>query len=369
MRLQEILDDAGIVINGPNEWDPQVHDERFYARVMAQGSVGMGEAYMDKWFDIQAADQFFSRVLRARLDEKVKTTGNLLMYLRSVMVNAQDRRRSMQPIVKHYNLGTDLYTSFLDSHNQYTCCYFPNGNETLEEAATKKLDLICRKLQLLPTDRVLDIGCGWGGFARYAAEKYGCHVTGVSISDEQLKYARATTEGLLVEFRLQDYRDIKGSYDKVVCVGMIEHVGYKNYRGYMKVINKILKEDGLFLLQTIGRTESLTHGDPWLDKYIFPNGMLPSVKQLGAATERLLVMEDWHNLGAHYYHTLMAWYRNFVQNWDMLSKNAPEYDERFYRMWTYYLLCCAGAFHSRRQQLWQIVFSKHGVPGGYASER
>jgi cyclopropane-fatty-acyl-phospholipid synthase len=368
-KLELLLQQAGITLNGPNAWDPQVHDARFYAKVIAQGSVGLGEAYMDGWFDIAAADQFFSRVLRARLDEQVRTVGNLFAYLQSVIINEQNRRRSREPIVKHYDLSTALYTSFLDSYNQYTCCYFPDGTETLEEAAIKKMDLICRKLQLKATDHLLDIGCGWGGLAKYAAEQYGCRVTGVSISETQLKYARTLVEGLPVELVHADYRELNGTYDKVVCVGMIEHVGYKNYSRYMHIVHKVLKDDGLFLLHTIGRTESMTVGDPWLDKYIFPNGMLPSVKQIGGATERLFVMEDWHNFGAHYYHTLMAWHENFKHNWPALRASNPEFDERFYRMWTYYLLCCAGAFHSRRQQLWQIVFSKKGVPGGYESVR
>jgi cyclopropane-fatty-acyl-phospholipid synthase len=215
----------------------------------------------------------------------------------------------------------------------------------------------------------LDIGCGWGGLAKFAAENYGCHVTGISNSEEQVKYARSNTVGLPVDFIITDYRDITGTYDKIASVGLFEHVGYKNYADYMKLVNRCLADDGIFLLHTIGRNESLTHGDPWLHKYIFPNHMLPSIKQIGAATEGVFVMEDWHNFSAHYYHTLMGWYNNFIANWDTLRKDKPEYDERFYRMWTYYLLCCAGAFSSRRHQLWQIVFTKRGMLGGYQSVR
>ncbi len=255
--------------------------------------------------------------------------------------------------------------SFLDPYNQYTCGYFKNTND-LNVAQQQKLDLICKKLQLKPDDRVLDIGCGWGGFAKYAAEHYGCHVTGISISDEQIKFAREFTRGLPVEIIKSDYRDITGTYDKVLSIGMFEHVGYKNYRTYFKVVNSVLKADGLSLLHTIGSPISKKSGEPWVEKYIFPGGMLSSVAQIGKAVEGIFVMEDWHNFGADYDKTLMAWLKNFDAAWPKLKK---KYDERFYRMWKYYLLSFAGVFRARDIQLWQIVLSKNGVPGGYSSVR
>jgi len=368
-KLQSTLDKAGVIINGPNSWDPQIHDNRFYSKVIAHGSLGLGEAYMDGWFDIKEPEEFFYRIFRAELDKTINPMTIALPYLRSLLINEQNRIRGRDSIRKHYNLSPELYMSFLDKYNQYTCCYFPDGNETLEEASIKKLQLICKKLQLCPTDKVLDIGCGWGGFAKFASENYGCHVTGVSISEEQISYAREFAKGLPVEFIYADYRDIKGSYDKILICGMIEHVGYKNYRHIMQVVSKCLKSDGIFLLHTIGRNESITYGDPWIHKYIFPNAVLPSMKQLAAATEGLFVMEDCHNFGPSYYHTLMAWHKNFVNNWQQLAKAHPGYDERFYRMWTYYLLCCAAAFKARKNQLWQIVFTKKGKTGGYTSYR
>jgi len=364
-KLQSLLQPAGIIINGPSPWDLQVHHEQFYSRVIAQGSMGLGEAYMEGLYDIVAPEEFFYRILRSGIGEHTKPADMIITYLRSIFINEQNKLSSRKVAEQHYNLSPELYMSFLDPYNQYTCCYFPDGNETLDEAAIKKLHLICRKLQLKATDRVLDIGCGWGGFAKFAAEHYGCHVTGISIAEEQIAYARNFTQGLPVTFMNCDYRDIQGCYDKVLVCGMIEHVGYKNYHTLMNIINRCMADNGLFLLQTIGRNDTATSGDKWIRKYIFPNSQLPSIQQLGAAVEGSFIMEDWQNMGIHYYHTLMAWHRNFIKNQPQLRRDRPEYDERFYRMWEYYLLSCAGAFKARSIQLWQIVYSKNGVENGY----
>jgi cyclopropane-fatty-acyl-phospholipid synthase len=255
--------------------------------------------------------------------------------------------------------------SFLDPYNQYTCGYI-SDTEELNTAQEKKLQLICDKLQLKPTDRVLDIGCGWGGFCKYAAETIGCQVAGVSISNEQIAYAKDFCKGLPVDIQKKDYRDLNGTYDKILICGMIEHVGYKNYRRIMKKVYELLPDHGLFLLHTIGNSTSMHNTDPWIAKYIFPNSMIPSVTQLTGAAEGLFVMEDWHNFGIHYVSTLKAWCKNFEKNWDSIRNT---YGDRFFRMWRYYLLSCAGYFDSRKGQLWQVVFSKRGVPGGYYSLR
>jgi len=171
---------------------------------------------------------------------------------------------------------------------------------------------------------------------------------------------------LPIELRLQDYRDVHETFDHVISLGMFEHVGYKNYRTYMEVASRCLKDDGLFLLHTIGGNMSVTHTDPWIERYIFPNSMLPSLAQIGKAIEKIFVMEDWHNFGADYDKTLMAWFHNFNKHWDTLK---GKHGDRFYRMWKFYLLASAGGFRARKNQLWQIVLSKNGVPGGYASIR
>lgn len=364
--IQELLLSIGIEINGKNPWDLQVKNDRLFDRIFRNGSLGLGEAYMDGWWDCKQLDEFFYRVLRAKLDKKIKWNWPLLWRVAvSKIFNQQSRHRGMMVAKKHYDLTPVLFESFLDPYNQYTCGYFEDTKD-LNDAQKKKLDLICRKLQLTSKDRILDIGCGWGGFAKYASGHYGCHVTGITISDEQIKYAREYTRGLPVEIRKQDYRDINEKFDHIVSIGMIEHVGYKNYRTYMRVVSQCLKDNGLFLLHTIGNNESATTTDPWIAKYIFQNGHLPSIKQIGAAIENLFIMEDWHNFGADYDKTLMAWYNNFEKNWSILKSN---FSERFYRMWKYYLLSCAGSFRARKIQLWQIVLSKKGAEGGYKSIR
>ena len=238
--------------------------------------------------------------------------------------------------------------------------------KTLAAAQEAKLELVCKKMSLEPGMKVLDIGCGWGSFALYAAEHYGVEVVGITVSKEQVTLANERGQGLPVTFRLQDYRDVTEPFDRIVSLGMFEHVGYKNYRDYMKAAARCLKDDGLFLLHTIGWIKSETSLDPWIHKYIFPNGMLPSLAQISKASEELFVMEDIHSFGTDYDKTLMAWHENFEEHWPELK---DKYDERFYRMWRYYLLVCAGSFRARKNQLWQIVFSKNGVVSGYKSFR
>ena len=261
----------------------------------------------------------------------------------------------------------------LDKRLAYSCGYWKDA-QNLDEAQVGKLDLICRKLDMKPGMTVLDIGCGWGSFCKYAAEKYGVEAVGVTVSKEQVEYANSKVNGLNVRVKLLDYRDMDANtllgrgrkFDRVVSVGMFEHVCYKNYKTFMNTVHSLLKENGLFMLHTIGANKSVVTSDPWSNKYIFPNSHLPSIKQIGGAIENLFVMEDWHNIGVHYDKTLMAWFDNFDSNWELIKSN---YDERFYRMWKYYLLSAAGSFRARNVQLWQIVLSKKGVPHGYPSIR
>ena len=248
----------------------------------------------------------------------------------------------------------------------YTCGYWKDA-ENLDQAQEAKLDLTCRKIGLQPGMRVLDIGCGWSGFGKFAAEAYGAEVVGVTVSKEQVKLAQERCKGLPVETKLQNYEELGDEkFDRIVSLGMFEHVGYKNYRKFMEIAHRCLEDDGLFLLHTIGNNESATHTNPWMQKYIFPNGMMPSMAQIGKAAEKLFVVEDWHNFGSDYDKTLMAWHQNFEKHWPELKE---KYGERFHRMWRYYLLQAAGTFRARDLQLWQIVLSKKGIPGGYTSIR
>lgn len=365
-QIIKLLQEAGITVNGDQPWDIQIKNKKVYNKVIRKGSLGLGESYMDGWWDVERLDEFFDRVLRSKLDEKFTLTPqNVIQYLKAWALNLQTKKRASSSIIHHYDIGHDLYRSMLDKRMVYTCAFW-DGASTLDEAQEAKLDLICQKLDVQPDDHILDIGCGWGSFTRFAAEKYGARVTGVTISNDQAKYAKEICKGLPVDIRLQDYRDITEKYDKIVSLGMMEHVGQKNYKTYLNTAARALKEDGLFLIQVIGRNTSANKADAWVSKYIFPNGMLPSVKQIGEALENTFVMEDWHNFGPNYDKTLMAWFENFDNHWDELKSN---YSERFYRMWKYYLLSCAGAFRSRSNQLWQIVLSKEGIEGGYKSLR
>ena len=367
-RLAEkLLSMAEIQINGTHQWDIRVHDERFYKRAITEVELGIGESYMDGWWDAEKLDELIYRIVRNDLQNKVKHNLKIAFQLAGFyLINMQARRRAFIIGERHYDLGNDLFQAMLDKRMNYSCAYWKDAT-TLDEAQENKLELICRKLYLKPGMRILDIGCGWSAFGKYAAEKYGAKVLGVTVSKEQLKLGKDLCKGLPVEIRLQDYREVNDKFDRIVSVGMIEHVGYKNYRDYFKMANKNLVDDGLFLLHTIGEVRSLKSADAWTHKYIFPNGMLPSVAQLGKAVEGLFVMEDWHNFGADYDKTLIAWYHNFEQSWNRIKNN---YSDRFYRMWKYFLLSSAGAFRARnKNQLWQIILSKNGVLGGYSSVR
>ena len=355
--IQELLSHADITVNGKKPWDIKVHDDRFYPLVLNSGSLGLGESYMDSWWDCKRLDEFFNRIVRANLESKIKKDLKTLTKLAAVRIfNFQSKNRAFQVGERHYDIGNDLFKKMLDKRMVYSCAYWKNAGN-LDEAQKAKLDLVCRKAGLKPGMHVLEIGCGFGSLAKYAAEKYKVKVTGLTVSKEQAKLAKRLCKGLPIEIRLQDYRDAKGKFDAVISVAMLEAVGYKNLKTFMEVVHRCLKDDGIFVLHTIGNNLSKKNIDPWIDKYIFPNNVLPSLKQIGASAEKLFVTEDIHNFGPYYDRTLMEWYKNFQKAWPVLK---DKYDNRFKRMWDYYLLLCAGGFRSRYLQLWQIVFTKTG---------
>jgi cyclopropane-fatty-acyl-phospholipid synthase len=361
-----ILGLAGIQINGPHPWDIRVNNTKFYKRAITEGELGVGESYMDAWWEVEKIDEFICKILRAEIDSKIQYNLSILINLSlAKLFNFQSKQRAFIIGEKHYDLGNDLFQQMLDKRMNYSCAYW-NGATTLDEAQENKLELICRKIYLEPGMRVLDIGCGWGAFGKYAAEKYKAEVIGITVSREQVELGKRLCQGYPVEFRLMDYRDLNEKFDRIVSVGMFEHVGYKNHRAFFRVANRCLKDDGLFLLHTIGRLKSLKTMDAWTHRYIFPNAMIPSMAQLSRGTEDLFVMEDVHNFGTDYDKTLMAWYHNFAGNRDKIKSHPSD---RFFRMWKYYLLSSAGSFRARRNQLWQIVLSKHGIPRGYLPVR
>jgi cyclopropane-fatty-acyl-phospholipid synthase len=362
--LEAMLGKADVSIGGSRPWDIQVLDQRVAERVLAKGSLGAGESYMDGWWTCASLDQFFTRVLRARLDDQVGA-GLMLQALRAKLFNLQSTRRAWQVGEMHYDIGNDLFKAMLDRRMTYTCGYWANSRN-LEDAQEAKLDLICRKLGLRPGMRLLDIGCGWGSLMGFAAEHYGVSCVGLTISREQAEHGKTLLAGLPVEFRLADYRsyNIDGAerFDRIASVGMFEHVGHKNHDAFFAMARRCVADDGLFLLHTIGARSSNGGVDPWIDRYIFPNGELPDLGTLTSAAQDLFVVEDLHNFGADYDRTLMAWHERFEDAW---PRFAPDYGERFYRMWRYYLLSCAAGFRSRATQLWQVVLSPNGLEGGY----
>ena len=363
-----LFGEADVLINGARPWDIAVHDDRFYRRVLADGSLGLGESYMDQWWECEEIDEMIARLLRAGLGEKIQPRKFLYLFLLAQLMNPQRRSKAYEVGEHHYDLGNDLFERMLDKRMTYTCAYWSGhpAPQGLDEAQEAKLDLVCRKLGLKPGEHVLDIGCGWGSFIIYAAEKYGVSATGVTVSKEQVALGRKRAGNLPVTFELKDYRETTGRYDHVVSLGMFEHVGPRNHRTFMEVTNRVLKDDGLFLLQVAARIDPKTLPDPWSGKYIFPNTLIPCLEEIASSTNSLFILEDLHNFGADYDKTLQNWHRNFEAAWSELKKN---YSDRFYRMWRYYLLAAAGLSRSRTGQVWQIVFSKKGVPGGYRSVR
>jgi cyclopropane-fatty-acyl-phospholipid synthase len=356
--VRELMDRAGIEINGAAPHDIQVHDRRFYARVLRDGTLGVGESYMDGWWDAPRLDQAMARLLSGQTHEDVRVSWRMAAsVLMARVMNLQSSTRSFEVGEKHYDIGNDLYEAMLDARLVYTCGYWKDATD-LDAAQEAKLDLVCRKIGLQKGMRVLELGCGWGSFAGFAAERYGAEVVGLTVSKEQVDLGMERCKGLPVELRLADYRDATGTYDAVVSIGIMEHIGPKNYRTYMEVAERCLAPGGTAFVHTIGGNISRDLTDAWFHKYIFPNAVIPTIAQLGQAMEGLFVLEDVHNIGPHYDPTLMAWYDNFEAAWPRLR---DRYGDRFYRMWKFYLLSSAAGFRSRFLQLYQVVMTRTGT--------
>jgi cyclopropane-fatty-acyl-phospholipid synthase len=349
-RIENLFASCGIDVDGPNAWDIQVHHEDFYPRVLADGSLGLGESYMDGWWDVRDLDGFIFRLFVNHADEKVRTWRNLSAWVTATLTNLQRHSRAFQVGESHYDLGNEFYEAMLDSRMIYSCAYWQDA-ATLDEAQEAKLDLTLGKLGLRPAQRVLDVGCGWGGALKYAAQKFGVIGVGVTVAREQAAYARRSCEGLPIAIRLQDYRDMREKFDHAFSIGMFEHVGVRNYRRYMRVVRRCLHPGGRFLLHTIGGFKSTNHTDPWIHRYIFPNSMIPSREQIERAIEGIFTVNGWQSIGAHYERTLLAWRANCERTWTRMA----DYDRRFRRMWLYYLSASAAAFRAKKLDVWQVL--------------
>lgn len=361
--VQTLLSEADIIINGNRPHDIQVHDEKFYQRFVKDGRLGLGESYMEGWWDCAQLDEMFFKLFRtdSKLQLQTRNWKFLLAHLKSKLIPDGSIRRSSNVGEKHYDLDNELFSVMLDKRMQYTCGLWDNA-KNLDEAQEAKLELICRKLKLQPGMTLLDIGCGFGGLAKYAAEKYGVKVVGISISKEQLVIGRERCAGLPVELRFQDYREVTEKFDRIVCIEMFEHVGLEYYKEYFSKVRECIKDDGIFLMQ-IGGINISPFTNIWIKKYVFPGVYIPTLAEIFPMTEKRFVLEHLSvDMGPSYYHTLMAWHKNFTENWD---KFKHKYDEQFYRVWVYYLLSCAAGFRSRRGQVWQLVFTPQGMVGGY----
>ncbi len=355
--VKELFSKAGITVNGDQPYDIQIHDPRTYKRILAESNLGLGESYMDGWWDCQHIDQFTEKMFLADIINIKPSLNQIIAFLMAKVTNRQSVARASDVCENHYDLGNDLFIKMLDPRMVYTCGYWKNA-KNLEEAQIAKMDLICQKLELKSGMKLLDIGCGWGSFMKYASKKYGVECTGYTLSKNQIELGEQLCQGLPITFIFEDYRKIVGQFDRIVSIGMFEAVGYKNFRTFMKVVAKALKKDGHILLHTMGANRSWYASEPWYDKYIFPNGLLPSLSQISKATEHILVVEDLQNIGPDYDKTLLAWNDNFQNSWSELEKN---YSPRFKRMWEFYLLQVAGVFRARNQQLWQIILTHPGT--------
>ena len=363
--VREMFGTVDIEVGGSEPHDLQVHDPRFFRRLLRDESLGLGESYVEGWWDAERVDEFMHRILAGGLHRRAARSPLVIAHaVAAKVVNPQRKRRSSREVRAHYERGLDLFRAMLDRRMVYSCGYWREAR-SLDEAQEAKLELTCRKLGLREGMTLLDIGCGWGSLVRFAAERHGVRTVGITLSPEQAEVARESCRGLPVEIRVQDYRDVDGRYDAVVSVGMFEHVGHRNYRRYMEIVDRVLAPQGVSVLHTIAGNAPTTGSDPWIRRYIFPGSNLPTLGQVVQASEGLFIVEDVHNFGPDYDRTLLEWERRFEAAWPRLR---DRYDETFRRAWRYYLLACAGAFRARFTQLFQVVLARTGRPRGHLSE-
>ena len=370
--LAAIVEAADVRFNGDRPWDLRVHNPQFYGALLQQGSLALGNGYVRGDWDCEQLDELICRLLRSDANRPLMLrarVAELARILRDQLDNPQALRRAFVVGRRHYDIDPRVYAAMLDPQMVYSCGYWRHAT-CLAEAQDHKLRLICEKLELRPGMRLLDVGCGWGSLAAYACRHYGVEVVGITVSAQQASWIGEHLADLPIRVELCDYRQLPardpGLFDRIASVGMFEHVGRRNDHTFFRTLKRLLHPHGLALLHTIGSARTTNRTDPWIDRYIFPGGRLPSARQLTDGLEGHFLIEDWENFGRDYDRTLLAWWQNFENAWPRLEcDSSPE----FFRFWRYYLLSCAGYFRSRQGQLWQLVLSRPERLATYQSWR
>jgi cyclopropane-fatty-acyl-phospholipid synthase len=349
-----VLSRAGITVNGCHAWDIQVHDEQFFDCLYRSASEGLGDSYVQGFWDSDDLTETLGRFIAIGGRSALKGP-----IAHNMQTTESEQKKSLEVVDSHYESKNGLYSNMLDPYMQYSCALWDDDTHNLQEAQIKKMRLIGQKLELQPGDHVLDIGCGWGGLPKFLSETFGCRVTGINLAEHHIDYANQRMAHNKVKVIKQDYRDLTEKYDKIYCIGVSEHFGLNNYKQFMQIVHDQLNPGGIFLLHTIGENVTRPKADTWITKNIFPNGYIPSLSLISQCAEGLFITEDVHNFNTSYEKTLLAWDANFQRNWNLIRKLHPELDTRdFYRMWRYYLNFCAGGFRKRCTQLYQIVFTR-----------
>ena len=361
-------------IGNPKKENPltlKLLDKSLHYKLLFYPDLYFGEAYSNGSLTIEngTLTEFLNMALRNIGRKETNFFSEFLNKIRGsyrYLTNFNYIKKSKMNIARHYDISDDLYDLFLDSKRQYSCAYFKNENDSLETAQNNKINHIIKKLNLKPNQKVLDIGSGWGSLAIEIAKKTQCQVLGITLSESQFEYSKKKAKqmnmGNQVEFRLCDYREVKEKFDRIVSVGMFEHVGRKFYRTFFNKIQAILKDDGIALLHTIGSVNPPRQPQPWITRYIFPGGYTPSLSQLTVPVEKSgLILTDLEILRMHYSHTLRHWKERFIKNKD---KAIKMFDEKFFRMWEFYLTSCETAFRWGDQVVFQLQLTKklHTAP-------
>jgi len=366
-----LIDSKGRIHDFGEMHDPavtvRIHDRRTEWALLRNPQLALGEAYMDGGLTVEEGADIAALLdlLTSNLDGgfgggHLEWINYLRMRMRSLIQRSNNRGRARANVRHHYDLDGRLYDLFLDSDKQYSCAFFEHDNDTLESAQANKCRRIAAKLDLKPNQRVLDIGSGWGGMALHLARTAQADVTGITLSQEQWKIAqeRARRQGLAdrVRFKLEDYRAVEGKFDRIVSVGMFEHVGVDNYDAYFRRVAELLTDDGVALIHSIGRSDGPGITNPWIAKYIFPGGYTPALSEVLPAIERNgLIVTDIEVLRLHYARTLAQWRKRFVANWERAAKL---HDERFCRMWEFYLAGAEMGFRHQHLMVFQVQVAK-----------